>query len=90
MNTRTAPEIGAEIEGGTFAGLVLINVRVYGIVVAPKKDGETRGRWNESYVEVLGARSYCDGAANTAAMAAAGSEIAKWARKMQNKGEIRA
>ncbi len=72
--------IGTAIQGGTYVGSVRIGDQVYGIVVAPKATGETEGEWLSKYESVPGATSFVDGAANTAAMAFAGSELATWAQ----------
>lgn len=88
-NTRTKGiRIGKDWieEGGFFAGLIRIAGRTYGIVVAPKADGETISPWNDSDGEVAGALSYSDGVANTAAMEATGSELAKWAMGLNING----
>jgi hypothetical protein len=51
--------------------------------LAPKSDGELEGAWNASSKMVAGATSYCDGMANTIAMAAAGSKLATAARELR-------
>jgi hypothetical protein len=77
MKTQKLPKIGAAFEGGFFAGRFFIGDQPYGLIVAPKAEGETAGAWNKSTKNVSGATSYCDGLANTKAMAKAGSELAK-------------
>jgi hypothetical protein len=73
--------IGAAFGGGFFAGNFRIGDQTYGLIVAPKADGDHKAApWNKSMKRVDGALSYCDGMANTEAMAAAGSALAKWAR----------
>lgn len=72
-------EIGTPVAGGFFAGMISISGNTYGIVVAPKFEGESDGIWLSSYDDVPGATSCHDGLTNTQAMAAAGSPIAKWA-----------
>ncbi|MCG8393331.1 MAG: DUF1566 domain-containing protein [Pseudomonadales bacterium] len=70
---------GQQIEGGYFAGIITINGQQYGIVVTPKEgeldDQQWGPRKNRDAIE--GANSFFDGQANTQAMAAAGSELAK-------------
>ena len=81
MNAQTNPttfNIGAAVEGGTFAGIIQIDGSRYGVVVAPKATGETEGPWGE-YGKRIPADSLADGLANTQAMAEAGNEIATWA-----------
>ena len=77
MKTQKLPKIGAAFEGGFFAGRFFIGDQPYGLIVAPKVDGETTAAWNNSLKNVSGTTSYCDGLANTKAMAKAGSELAK-------------
>jgi len=82
LATATMPgDIGDTIGGGFFAGRILLGGVVYGLVVAPKAEGErTDLAWLDSEERVVGADSYSDGRANTMAMAAAGSELANWAQ----------
>jgi len=79
LNDKLPAAIGAAFEGGFYAGKILIAGVPYALIVAPKADGETELPWNESDDYVEGALSFNDGAANTAAMVAAGSGLAKWA-----------
>jgi hypothetical protein len=87
MNDHIKPfalAIGAEFAGGFYAGSFVMNGDVYDIAVSPKAEGERDGvQWNESWDDVPGARSFVDGLANTDAMAAAGSKLAKWARGLR-------
>jgi Protein of unknown function (DUF1566) len=78
------PAIGASLEGGFYAGQILIGGVLHALIVAPKAEGE-RGDVTslDSEQRVVGADSYCDGMQNTVAMAAAGSELAQWARGLQ-------
>ena len=77
-------DIGDAIGGGFFAGRILVEGKLYGLVVAPKAEGEREDiSWLESEARVTGADSYNDGAKNTAAMADAGSELGQWARGLQ-------
>lgn len=82
MNTRistTRPAIGEAFGGGFFAGLIRIGSSTYGLVVAPKENGEINGEWGPRPT-LDGARSFFDGMANTDVLAEAGSDIAKWVR----------
>ena len=87
-NANTLPAIGAAYLGGFYAGQIMINGILHGLVVAPKDDGEQkRIQWLESEDRVTGADSYFDGAVNTAAMAEAGSPLATWARGLDLGGQ---
>jgi hypothetical protein len=68
------PAIGEPLDGGFFAGLIRSAGQIFALIVAPKAEGETTGEWGK--YESISATSYDDGAANTDAMAAAGSPIA--------------
>src|SRR6516162_191681 len=74
------PQIGTQLEGGTYSGAIRINEQFFGIVVAPKADGETRGIWLDSKTPLSAGISFFDGLANTEEMSAAGSPIATRAR----------
>lgn len=75
------PAIGTPMEGGFFAGAININGQRFALIRAPKALGQHDDvAWNESYDRIPGAQSFCDGFANTEAMAAAGSSGAQWAR----------
>lgn len=74
------PIIGTSMDGGFYAGRIKVGEQVFAIVVAPKADGDHNDApWNKSLKSVAGATSFCDGMANTKAMAEAGSKLAKWA-----------
>ncbi len=81
MDTKVAiPEvINTPFAGGFYAGKIMVNGIAYALIVAPKAEGETELPWNDSDDRVTGAESFNDGAANTAAMLVAGSDLAKWA-----------
>ena len=66
---------GTEINGGFFAGVIAIDGKHYGVIVAPKAEGEFKGEWCE-YGKKIAATSIADGHKNSQAMAEAGSEIA--------------
>ena len=72
----TALALGTKLEVGHFTGYINTPDGVFGIEVAPMAS-EFEGIWLPTYTDLPGARSYFDGAANTVAMANAGSEIAK-------------
>jgi len=78
--------LGSTFEGGFFAGLIHQADGLYALIVAPKAEGETSGIWLETYTEIKGAASFFDGAANTVAMAEAGSPLAKWAQALDIAG----
>ena len=75
--------IGTAMDGGFYAGRIMVGDQAYALVVAPKADGEHADtKWHEDYDNIEGAKSYFDGLANTDAMAEAGSELAQWARTL--------
>lgn len=80
--------IGSPIEGGFFSGTIQLDDGTrYGLVVAPKADGQhTVTPWIDEYKAVPGAQSYNDGLANTIAMADAGSALAQWALSLRIAG----
>jgi hypothetical protein len=84
MNTAVAteviPNVTEPFAGGFLAGRIRVGDQVFALVVAPKEGGEHDDvAWSGSTKSVDGATSFFDGRANTEAMAAAGSETAKWA-----------
>ena len=87
MNTATieTPNItGAAFGGGLYAGRICVGAQPFALVLAPKDEGEYEPtRWHKSLTKVSGANSWCDGSSNTAAMAAAGSPLAKWVRDLR-------
>ncbi len=71
-------EIGAPFLDGFFGGIVCENGDAIAICWPPKAVADIAlAQWNSSLSEVEGARSLTDGYANTVAMAAAGSELAR-------------
>lgn len=75
---------GTPFAGGFYAGRFFIGAQAYALIVAPKAEGELEeSAWNKSRKRVADATSYCDGMANTDAMLAAGSGLAKWARGLR-------
>jgi hypothetical protein len=64
------PIIGTSMGGGFYAGRISVDGQTFALIVAPKADGEHGDvAWSEDYQDVLGAKSYFDGLANTKAMA---------------------
>lgn len=91
MNAPIQPEIipiiGTAMGGGFYAGRIRIDGQMYALIVAPKAGGEHEdAEWIDDYKTVPGAMSFCDGLANTNAMAEAGSDLAKWARDLRIDG----
>jgi Protein of unknown function (DUF1566) len=76
--------IGAPYGGGFYAGLIRIGDAVHALIVAPKARGEAVAAWDgaDDPLEIEGAGSYFDGAANTTTMAQAGLPIAQWAQAL--------
>jgi hypothetical protein len=74
---------GTALEGGIFAGRFFIGDTAYGLIVAPASEGELAGTPWGGVEKVAGALSYCDGLANTRAMAAAKSHLAQWAQALR-------
>lgn len=75
---------GTAFGGGFYAGRFYIGTDAYALIVAPKAEGEIKAMpWNSSLKSVAGATSYCDGLANTKAMAKAGSALAKKILKLK-------
>ncbi|WP_082616424.1 DUF1566 domain-containing protein [Massilia sp. Root418] len=73
--THLAYAIGAQVGGGTFAGVINVAGESFALIVAPKA-GELTAAWHAQRACVSGAESLCDGLANTRAMAEAGSVLA--------------
>ncbi|UFQ02217.1 hypothetical protein [Pseudomonas fitomaticsae] len=67
------PERGQPLAGGTFFARYWLNGEERALVLL---DEELTGAWGEYGQVVAGAKSYSDGAANTRAMAEAGSALA--------------
>lgn len=78
--------IGAALEGGFYAGRFRIGADEFALIVAPKAEGETTGKWGEYGQDIPGARSCFDGRANTLAMAESGSDLASWALGLKING----
>ncbi len=72
------------MDGGFYAGRIMIADQAFALIVAPKTEGEhAPSIWIDDYKDVPGALSYNDGLANTKAMAEAGSDLAKWAMDLR-------
>lgn len=81
------PLIGTAMDGGFYAGRILVDGKPYALIVAPKDEGERADvEWIDDYKDVPGAKSWNDGLANTDAMAVAGSKLALWARDLRIAG----
>ncbi|MCV4343265.1 hypothetical protein [Pseudomonas capsici] len=70
------PARGQPLAGGVFITRYWLNNQEHALVIL---SDELAGPWGEYGQDVIGAKSYSDGEANTQAMAEAGSEIAKQA-----------
>lgn len=79
------PAINAPLGGGYYDGIIRIDGQLYAQVTAGI-EGEVTGVWLNAYDEVPGARSYCDGRANTAAMLEVGSPLAKMVQTLNEQG----
>lgn len=67
---KTPTQPGTAFGGGFYAGRFYIGADAYALIVAPKAEGEVEAMpWNSSLKSVAVATSYCDGLANTRAMA---------------------
>lgn len=87
INLALPTTIGTGYGGGFYAGQFRIGNALFALFVAPKAEGEHPDtKWHKSVKKVAGALSFCDGLANTAAMAEAGSELATWARGLRIAG----
>ncbi|MBC2655516.1 hypothetical protein H7A76_31910 [Pseudomonas sp. MSSRFD41] len=67
------PERGQPLAGGTFVTRYWLNGAERALILLPD---ELSGPWGEYDQDVADAKSYSDGAANTRAMAEAGSDLA--------------
>ena len=77
--TELIPTIyGTPFGGGFLTGRFFIGADAYALITSPRTEGDYEPQvWNNSSKKVAGALSYCDGLANTDAMAKAGSQLAK-------------
>tara|TARA_X000001388_G_scaffold64764_3_gene51023 strand:+ start:232 stop:1140 length:909 start_codon:yes stop_codon:yes gene_type:complete len=79
----TRKKSGEPFEGGFYVGRFQIQGDEYALIVSPRDTGEIQdAEWGE-YGKAIEAHSYCDGLANTRAMAAAGSALAKHILSLQ-------
>ena len=78
---------GTPFQGGFYAGRFCVNDQQFALIVAPKNGGEQEDiLWSEKYTDISGARSFCDGIANTNAMVEADLALGKWARELSING----
>ena len=84
MKSKAAlPMIGKPHAGGFFAGCFYDAGEPFALIVSPKATGEKESiNWGAEK-RLAGALSYSDGPTNTAAMAKAGSALAKWVRGLK-------
>lgn len=76
--------IGTPFAGGFYAGRFYDAGKPYLLILAPKAAGEKKSTpWGTTDKLVKGALSYSNGPTNTAAMAKAGSGLAKWVRGLK-------
>lgn len=79
MNAILKPEIlipGAPIGGGTFTGHFFIGAQPWGLITAPKAEGEIRIEYMKGRKRLTeGADSYCDAMANTIDLEKVGSPL---------------
>lgn len=81
------PIIGTSLDGGYYAGRIIIDGKPYALIVAPKTEGELADvAWGDDEKDVPAAQSWNDGLVNTEAMAAAGSKPTLWARDLRIAG----
>lgn len=69
---------GTPFGGGFYAGRIMKNGVEHALIVSPKAEGEKRAAWGKYGTEIVGARSFFDGAANTQDMMTAKLPLAKW------------
>ncbi len=82
--TSRIPAIGAPLRGGFFAGKFLgADGKAYGLIVAPKAEGETECKFKTDRTADAGARSLRDGLANSNAMNDAAHPAAKFCRDLR-------
>lgn len=78
MKNQYQPNQFIETEGGYFSGKIRFpDGTIFGVITAPKAQGEFSSIWLPEYKDVPGASSCFDSRANTLAMAEAGSEAAQ-------------
>ena len=80
MKTKFPDKPGIEMDDGFAVARLNVDGTHYGLILPPKAESEHAPiTWNDSLKMVKGALSYCDGLANTKAMAKGGSQLARWA-----------
>lgn len=77
MKIASLPALLTPFEGGFYGGIVNVYGENFAIALANKAEGELHDIWLPEYINVPGATSCFDSVANTHAMAAAGSPLAK-------------
>lgn len=81
------PKLLRPLQGGFYTGLIDVNGSVQAVIRAPKAEGSIAEIAYGTYgTRIKGADSFCDSAANTAALAKAGSPLGKWARGLTING----
>jgi len=83
MQTLETPSVATPepSHAGTHFGIIDYDGKHWGLIVAPKAEGETTCNWALADVTTAGDRF--DGMRNTDAMAEAGSSLAQWARSLR-------
>ena len=78
--TQTIPTTpGTPFEGGFYAGRFMLDGSEYALIVSPKAQGELEeAQWGPYGKDLPAATSCNNGLSNTQAMAAAGSDLARW------------
>lgn len=87
MHPSELPELGSPFASGFYGGTIRIAAHLFAVAWAPKALGETTGVWLPNYKQVPNATSCFDSAANTLAMAEAGSPLAQWAMRLSIDGK---
>jgi hypothetical protein len=78
---------GTPFEGGFYVGTFNVGADQFALIVSPKAEGDAAGTtWGTRAQDIADAISYCDGLANTKAMAEAGSQLAQSVLKMDAGG----
>lgn len=70
---RVLPDIGSPLRGGFYVGQMKVGTSVFALIVAPKASGQASLAFKTSSTATVGTTSVSAGAANTAAMIAAGA-----------------
>jgi len=86
ISATSLPAFGAACAGGFFGGVIRIGALLHAVIWAPKAQGEAQGVWLPDSKPVPGAQSCFDSAANTLAMAEAGSALAQCVMSLEIDG----